>query len=135
MNQAGRLEMSGADKTGRTLEAELLRAEMLLLDPAVRRDPNRAAALLGEDFIEFGSSGRVWSRDQILKLLATEKYSPPVMEGFTCRVLAKGVALVTYRAVRIKDDGEEREMTMRSSLWTRSAYGWRIRFHQGTRAG
>jgi hypothetical protein len=127
--------MSGARKAGKTLAAELLRAEMLLLDPSVRRDRSRVAALLEEGFFEFGSSGRVWTREQILDLLATETYSPPVIEGFDCLVLVEGIALVTYRAVRVKGDRGEREVTLRSSLWKKGAYGWRVSFHQGTRAG
>ena len=72
------------------------------MDPAVRRDRERVAALLAEDFVEFGSSGRVWTRESILELLATETYTPPAVEDFACRMLGEDVALVTYRAVRIE---------------------------------
>jgi hypothetical protein len=56
-----------------TLCAHLRACEEALLDPAVRRIA-RVAAFLAEDFQEFGSSGQVWSREQILELLATEDY-------------------------------------------------------------
>ena len=50
----------------------LRRAEEALLDPAVRSNRARVAELLADDFVEFGSSGRMWTRDQILDLLAGE---------------------------------------------------------------
>ena len=43
----------------RNLEERLLRTE-------VRRSPDEAGKLLASDFIEFGSSGAVYSRQQIL---------------------------------------------------------------------
>src|SRR5271157_2425266 len=81
--------------------ASLLRAsEEALLDPLVRKDRQRVSALLTEDFVEFGSSGKVWTREQILNLLAAEGYAPPTMEDFQCRQIANGVALVTYKKSR-----------------------------------
>ena len=68
----------------KVVAAELLRNEKLLLDPAFRRDRSQVAALLAEDFFEFGASGRIWSRDTILDLLATENYAPPMMEEAKC---------------------------------------------------
>ena len=113
----------------------LLRAcEEALLDPAARREYARVAPLLAEDFEEFGSSGRVWSRAEILELLATESYSPPAMEDFNCRLIAEGVALVTYRAVRTNALTGQPSATLRSSIWTKEAGRWRVRFHQGTKA-
>ncbi len=113
--------------------AELLRAEMLLLDPAVRRDRARVAALLADDFFEFGASGRVWRRDEILDLLATEPYAPPVLEDFACHRIADDAVLVTYRTVRVNAESGKRETALRSSVWTQRARKWVIRFHQGTR--
>lgn len=113
--------------------AELLRAEMLLLDPAVRRDRARVAALLADDFFEFGASGRVWRRDEILDLIPTEPYAPPVLEDFACHRIADDVVLVTYRTLRVNTESGKRETALRSSVWTKRAHKWVIRFHQGTR--
>jgi hypothetical protein len=113
---------------------ELLRNEKLLLDPAFRHDRAQVAALLAEDFFEFGSSGRVWSRDTILDLLATEDYVPPVMEDFACRLIADGVVLVTYRTFRINPETGQRDAALRSSLWTRHSGQWVVCFHPGTRS-
>jgi hypothetical protein len=113
--------------------AELERLERLLLDPAVRRDPQQVSALLTEDFFEFGASGRIWTREAALELLAKENYSPPAVADFACHVLAEGVVLATYRAVRVGAD-RVRQVTLRSSIWIRESGSWRMRFHQGTRA-
>ena len=45
----------GWDKTA----THLRRLEESLLNPAVRRDGERLRAMLTEDFLEFGSSGKV----------------------------------------------------------------------------
>lgn len=39
--------------------AEVVRLELLLLDPGVRNDPDRVLRLLHADFYEHGSSGQV----------------------------------------------------------------------------
>ena len=114
--------------------AELERLELMLMDPVVRRDREQVSLLLAQDFVEFGSSGRVWTRQPTLELLATETYTPPVVEDFACRMLGASVALVTYRAVRTNDLSGERVATLRSSLWTRESGIWQMRFHQGTRS-
>ena|ERR1035438_1457193 len=78
------------------LAAQLRKCEETLLDPAIRRDRARVAALLADDFVEFGASGKIWTREEILTLLATEEYHPPVIESFECVRIAPDVALATY---------------------------------------
>ncbi len=118
-----------------TMAAELERLELLLIDPAVRRDRERVAGLLAEDFLEFGSSGREWTRATILELLQTETYTPPTVDCFACRMLGADVALVTYRVVRLNEATDERAITLRSSIWTKMSGDWKMRFHQGTPSG
>jgi hypothetical protein len=126
--------MSPNGKASDDLCAQLRNLEESLLDPAIRRDSAQVTALLAEDFEEFGASGRVWTREQILDLLATEIYEPPSMEEFRCHTIADGVVLVTYRAVRTDPHSGERATTLRSSIWTEQSGIWRVRFHQGTPA-
>jgi hypothetical protein len=116
------------------LAAHLRRFEEALLDPAVRNDRTRVSHFLAEDFFEFGSSGKVWAREEILGLLATEQYDPPVIESFECRLIAPNVAHVTYRAVHTNAATGKRQITLRSSIWSEISGAWRICFHQGTRA-
>jgi hypothetical protein len=116
---------SGPDKG---ISALLLRLEQQLMDPAFRKDPVAVSTLLAEDFREFGSSGRVWSREAILDLLSTEPSQPaPEIEDFSIQPIAENMVLVTYRTVRLETQ------TIRSSIWIQSAAGWQMLFHQGTK--
>jgi hypothetical protein len=111
----------------------LCRAEEALLDPAVRSNRARVAELLADDFVEFGSSGRIWTQNEILDLLAGEIPAPIEMMNFECALLAEDVALVTYVASRTDAQTGIRTSSLRSSIWTKRPAGWRLRFHQGTR--
>jgi hypothetical protein len=125
--------MSARGAVGKTLAAHLLACELALLDPATRRDRKRVTVLLARDFCEFGASGRAWSRSEILTLLETEDYEPPIIEDFSCRHIADGVVLVTYRTVRPDAKTGHKRTVLRSSLWQKEKDRWRVRFHQGTR--
>lgn len=98
------------------IAARLFALEKALLDPAVRRDRARVSSLLADDFIEFGSSGKIWSRDAILDLLETETFVPPEIEDLAFRRLGEGVMLVTYRTVRFNTDTAARSTTLSSSI-------------------
>jgi hypothetical protein len=112
---------------------QLRRGEEALLDPAVRRNRAQMESLLAEDFLEFGSSGRVWTRDDIFDLPATETSSRFKIEEFGSVLLSEDVALVTYRAVRTDAESGDRTASLRSSIWIKNSGNWRLRFHQGTR--
>lgn len=102
------------------------RLERELLDPAVRADSGRVAALLHPDFEEIGRSGGLWGRDAILEALADEDPHPAELEVLATETIADGVVLLTSRT------SEQRGATLRSSLWLRVDGRWRLRFHQGT---
>jgi hypothetical protein len=99
----------------------------------VRRNRARVAALLADDFEEFGSSGRVWSRELIIESLACEDNLPIAIKDFKCDRIAEGFALVTYRSVRTDSQSGKQSMALRSSIWIEKSGEWRMRFHQGTR--
>jgi hypothetical protein len=127
--------MSARSDVSRTVAAELLYCELQLMSPVVRRDRQRVSGLLARDFVEFGASGRAWSREETLDALQRDGFEPPILEDFRCRQLAEGLVLVTYRAMRGDTGADPRSITLRSSIWARHAKGWVLRFHQGTRAG
>ena len=115
------------------VEAELHRFELKLMQPEFRRDRRQVEALLAEDFQEFGASGRIWTREATLNLLAGEIFTAPRITDFACRMLSGRVALVTYKSVRVGKGAIEQVEVLRSSIWIRSGERWRMRFHQGTR--
>ena len=92
------------------------RLEESLLDPAVRTSGADVADLLADEFIEFGSSGRVFGKQQIVEALRSE---PPVqrsLSNFGVRSLVPGVVLVTYRVSRRDLDGQTATTSLRSSI-------------------
>jgi hypothetical protein len=128
--------MTSGDRSGVRVEtaAELRRLEESLLDTAVRRDKKKLRSVLAQNFLEFGSSGRTWTRNSIIELLSRETaFFPPAIEDFRCEFLSEHVALVTYRTVRTEPESGEVLSSLRSSIWTRESGEWRMRFHQGTR--
>jgi hypothetical protein len=106
------------------LEEELLRAD-------VRHDPERLAALIGKDFREFGTSGRIFDKASILRELASESPAELSLSNFLCQQLAPDVALVTYRSQRTDATGTRH--ALRSSVWINRDGRWQVLFHQGTR--
>ncbi len=109
------------------LQALLLTLELELMNPALRRDRLRVAALLAEDFQEVGSSGGIWSREAMLLHLQQESPGEAAaVADFSVRALAPQAVLVTYSTVR------RETQILRSSIWVESDDGWKILFHQGT---
>ena len=51
------------------LQDELFELENKLLDPDLRRNPDKLASLIADDFLEFGSSGHAYDKKRILFLL------------------------------------------------------------------
>jgi hypothetical protein len=107
-----------------TLE-DVVALELSLLDPEVRRSPERVGRLLHPDFREFGASGHAWDREAIVAALAADPGMGWTATDVDALEVADGVALVTYRAAG----------SLRSSLWVEGPEGWQILFHQGTPAG
>ncbi|MGQ0635449.1 MAG: nuclear transport factor 2 family protein [Planctomycetaceae bacterium] len=114
------------------LVAQLRRLEQRLLKPAVRNSPAELAELLAPEFVDFGSSGRVFDRQQIIEALAGEAVISSSLADFGVRVLAPGVALATYRSIRRNASGHVVFESLRSSIWQRRGGRWRMVFHQGT---
>ena len=117
-----------------SLDLLLFDLERQLMDPAFRRQREQVSSLLAEDFREFGSSGRVWSRATILDLLASEEaYTAPAVEDFAMQRISPETALVTYRTLRADAESDAPQITLRSSLWVLRDNRWQVLFHQGTK--
>ncbi len=107
---------------------ELLELEQRLLDPTVRGSPQAVIPLLHPEFLEFGSSGRVYTKEMMVQMMVQETPGVVKIRDFDVREITPEVALVTYRTI-----GGEGKETRRSSIWLRRDSGWQIVFHQGTR--
>jgi hypothetical protein len=97
------------------MPAEPRELEARFMQPEVRRDRAQVQSLLAEDFLMVAPSGRLVDRAQVLD-----------------RLLAPGVALVTYRETRREDPTRPELATLRSSVWVLRDGRWQMVFHQGT---
>lgn len=96
---------------------------------AVRNSPEAVAALLADDFVEFGATGRIHDKAETIRLLSVDDDQGPVeLKGFVARQLAPTVILVTYTAI-----WPGRLVVLRSSIWSLNDGSWQMTFHQGTR--
>ena len=114
--------------------AHLQELEERLLKPEIRRNPQELNLILADGFREFGSSGRVYSKVDILPALAAESSRQLTLMDFQCEFPAPGVALVTYRSTSIQNS-DPPVQALRCSLWVQRENRWQMLFHQGTRTG
>ena len=110
----------------------LYELECRLQQPDIRSSAAELKKLLAEDFVEFGSSGRVYDRDAIIESLGEESGLSVTMTDFRAIFLLADIVLVTYRAEVFEDDMDAPCHSLRSSLWKKHSDGWRMVFHQGT---
>jgi hypothetical protein len=111
--------------------AELKRLEEALWRPETRLSPEWMDAVLAEDFVEFGASGRVYDRAATLVPDTGSLDVELPLPEFSARLLAPSIALVTYVSVQKLPSGADRR-ARRSSVWTLTDAGWKLAFHQGT---
>jgi len=110
--------------------ATLRRLEESLWQPDVRFSAAKMNALLADDFVEIGASGRSYDRAEVLAAPAVAFEAELPLAELHVRALSIDIAQVTYVSVDTRA-GEVRR-ARRSSIWSRTRAGWRLRFHQGT---
>jgi hypothetical protein len=115
-------------------ELRVLETELHSNDTRSNRE--RMERLLHPDFMEFGRSGVLYTRADVLNEFAARGSAlPPIhSEQFRLAILADGVALLTYLSAHVNSDGTLHRRTWRSSIWVHTENGWQMCFHQGTPA-
>ncbi|GAB59425.1 nuclear transport factor 2 family protein [Rheinheimera nanhaiensis] len=115
-----------------TIKQQLIKLEQLLVQPATRLSAELLNRYLADDFYEIGASGRCFGKADVLQRLPTE--TPPVIsqQDFDCRVLADGLAQLTYRATIQRAENDAIAYSVRSSLCRFDGKNWQMIFHQGT---
>lgn len=104
--------------------------EKALANPEIRKSISELSNLLADDFIEFGSSGRVYNKKQTIKALRKIESSKISLINFKFKQINKQCILVTYKSV--VTDERQKKHSLRSSLWKKENGKWKIVFHQGT---
>ena len=121
---------SDASKKARITKAGILpklieALEQSLLDPSVRQSTEKLNRLIADDFVEFGSSGKIYNKQDCIK--PDEDSRKFVANDFKVEELSKDVMLATYKTT------EDGVASLRSSIWKRYGDEWKMIFHQGTK--
>jgi hypothetical protein len=114
-----------------SLEQHLRKLEEQLLQSEVRKSAD-IEVLLANEFVEFGSSGRIFDKQQTIASLRAESAVHRALVDFKALQLAPRVVLATYRAIRHGVPGEQSTYSLRSSVWKLIDGRWQMVFHQGT---
>jgi hypothetical protein len=114
---------------------EIVALEIALHKNEIRHDRTRLTQLLGNQFKEFGRSGRIYDKASVVSRLLCE----PDMDGeiaswgFELVALAPGVVMLHYRSAFRDPHGVASNFALRTSIWQRGDDGgWQMQFHQGT---
>ena len=118
------LPLSLADQT------ELQQLEEAMWKESYRFDLAFQERRFASDFIEFGRSGRVYGRDQVIRIDSQPIAARLPLANLRFRVLDVHTVQLTYDSAAEYDG--VMEYARRSSIWYRSPNGWVMRFHQGT---
>ncbi len=105
--------------------------EKALVNPLFRKSVSELSNLFTDDFMEFGSSGKVYSKKQTIKALQKTVTPKISIKNFRFKQINKQCVLVTYKSVVF--DGRQKKYSLRSSLWKKENRKWKIVFHQGTK--
>lgn len=117
---------------GKSISQRLYRLEERLMQPDVRHSPPELKKLLADDFVQFGSCGRVFNKQSIIEELGKESDVKISISDFKTISLTPDTALVTYRAIFAYEDAKSPKYSLRSSIWKLTGDTWQVIFHQGT---
>jgi hypothetical protein len=112
------------------LKRHICEQEEKLLSTEVRNSPEALSKLLSDDFFEFGSSGRVWRKPDLMGAEGAGEVRM-TLSGFELHSLSETAVLATYRIL----NEESGAKTLRSSIWKLADGRWQMFFHQGTPEG
>ena len=116
----------------KTVDEILLANEERLLLTAVRSSPDALSSLIADDFFEIGSSGKIYTKQEVIEVLKNEPAFEGTISDFRTVPLTKEIVLVTYRMEEIKKTPSPSRTSARSSIWKKVSGEWKIIFHQGT---
>lgn len=111
-------------------EKTLIALEESMWREQTRFDLEFQERTFGPDFIEFGRSGRTYTRAQIIRYESSAIQATLPLQNLKLRLLDVNTVQITYDSEVIYDGSTE--LAHRSSIWSRTPEGWVMRFHQGT---
>lgn len=97
--------------------------------PHLRWDKAHQEKYFAPDFFEFGRSGRIYSRQDLIKTEYQLIKAVLPLPNFKIHMIDSNNVLITYESI-VQHEALER--ANRSSIWSRVDNDWQMRFHQGT---
>ena len=113
------------------LEALIFELETSLLRQEVRTSVESLNILIADDFIEYGSSGLIYDKKNILERLPQGVSPTYNLYDFQCINLSENIVQTRFKTERTNLDNTM-AISLRTSLWRKSGNNWQIFFHQGT---
>ena len=116
------------------LQKTIYDLETTLLKPEIRSSVKDLDLLLADDFMEFGSSGKIYDKKMILERLPKDTEISSVqfeVSNFQVKALSENVVLATFKTSKISPDNN-RLTALRASIWRNTNGNWQIIYHQGT---
>lgn len=112
------------------IENELIKLEHFFHHPKQETSGSVFENMTEPNFWEVGASGKKYSREFVLKILAERSTNPSKDVWKTsdvhCLEIAPDNFLLTYTL------RQETRVTLRSTVWRRHGESWKIVYHQGT---
>jgi hypothetical protein len=112
----------------KTLSLHIQSLEELLLQSDVRKSEEDIDHLICEEFREYGQSGRIFNKQDIITGLLNETPTQMDMSHFEFKRLSPDLGLATY----VVYNHRRQKHSLRSSIWMREEEAWKMLFHQGT---
>ena len=112
----------------------ILDLEKKLMDHDVRSNADKIKELLEKDFIEFGSTGKVYkyTEGDVFDNSDNKNISYEIL-SYAFRQLAPDVVLMIYKVKKTDLIMKKEELTLRSSIWRKKSEDVKMVFHQGTK--
>lgn len=101
--------------------------ELSLLSRNTKLSPLELNHLISDDFIEFGVSGKIYNKEDVINDLPNETPRTFSVENLEIKLLSDDIAMSIYHI------HESNISSLRSSLWKKNGNIWQLFFHQGTK--
>jgi hypothetical protein len=109
----------------------IYKLELYLLRPEVRTSAEKINELISDDFIEYGSSGLIYNKENILERLPQGNSLSYNLFDFDVIILSENIVQTRFKIDRTNLDNTK-TTSLRASLWRKNNDNWQIFFHQGT---
>ena len=88
--------------------------------------------MLSDDFMEFGGSGQIYNKAEIIEALARNPNVSSSLKDFSLINLGDNIVLATFKVVKQGEHHTNPIYSLRSSIWRLENEIWKLVFHQST---